>query len=359
MTNAPDGRSLPGASPHRAAQRLASLDGLRAISILLVAAGHLTGTHGFPYAVPARWVGDVAHLGVTVFFVISGFLITSLLLDEDQRHGRISLKLFYARRAVRIFPASYAYLAAMCAASAIGLFALRMPDILHALSYTVNYQQGRAWQTGHLWSLSVEEQFYLLWPFAFAAAGKRWRAWVAGSVLVVGPGARMAAWLFLRGTPWRDMEMFPMVADSLAIGCLLALLRTQLEDRAWYRRLLRGDVSLALVAGVFALNRMMRYTVADVLGTGLLNVVIALLVHRSVYHYEGLAGRLLNWRGLAFVGTLSYSLYLWQQPFLNWTSSAWVCAFPQNVGLTLVAALGSYYLLERPLFRLRARLRRG
>jgi peptidoglycan/LPS O-acetylase OafA/YrhL len=100
-------------------EHLPSLDGLRAISICLVLLGHLSGTQNLGYLLPG--LGDIAHLGVVVFFVISGFLITTLLIKEHAKTGRVSLKLFYARRALRIFPASYAFLACVSALWFMGL----------------------------------------------------------------------------------------------------------------------------------------------------------------------------------------------------------------------------------------------
>jgi peptidoglycan/LPS O-acetylase OafA/YrhL len=137
-----------------------SLDGLRAVSILIVLLGHLSGTHGFVRL--NLGIGDYAHLGVVVFFVISGFLITTLLMQEYRLHGTISLKLFYARRSVGIFPASYGYLAVIGFFGALGVFHLTWSDMWHGMTYTMNYAPLRSWQVGHLWSLSVEEQFYLL-----------------------------------------------------------------------------------------------------------------------------------------------------------------------------------------------------
>ena len=99
-------------------KRIPSLDGLRALSISLVLLGHLGGTRGFP--VVELGVGDYAHLGVVVFFVISGFLITRLLLAEQAKCGYISLKLFYARRTLRLLPASYAYIACILLLSSFG-----------------------------------------------------------------------------------------------------------------------------------------------------------------------------------------------------------------------------------------------
>lgn len=336
-------------------QHLPSLDGIRAVSISLVLLGHLGGTRGF--APVDAGVGDYAHLGVVVFFVISGFLITGLLLSEHANLGQISLKLFYARRALRLFPAAYAYILCMAILSMAGLMKLQSTDLWHAATYTVNYLPGRSWEIGHLWSLSVEEQFYLLWPFAFLILGPRRAIWAAAAVLLLGPCARSASRLFLIGTPYRDLEMFPMVADSLATGCLLAKVSGWLEGRNWYLIFFKPACSLGLVAVILILNRYMSYTVVAVLGSSIINISLAILIHRSVFCSRDWIGRVLNWKPIAFVGILSYSLYLWQQPFLNRNSHAWLSAFPQNLVLAAATALLSYLCLERPLLRLRHRLR--
>lgn len=343
------------ATPSPQTDHLPSLDGLRAISIWLVLLGHMSGTH--PLGRLYFGVGDIAHLGVVVFFVISGFLITSLLLTEHKKKGRVSLKLFYARRALRIFPASYAFIGCMMLLWISGVIQLHRADLWHSVTYTVNYSVSRSWYIGHLWSLSVEEQFYLLWPFAFVALGPRRAIWVAAAVILLGPAARLAAALFLRGSPYRDLEMFPMVADSLAAGCLLARLRWWLETQPWYTSLFAAPYSAAMVAVVLILNRLTVYGVVEVFGTAVINILIAVLVHRSVYCSRDWAGRVLNWRPLAFCGVLSYSLYLWQQPFLNRASTAWVNGFPQNLVFTFAVALMSNLLLEKPLMKLRHRLR--
>jgi peptidoglycan/LPS O-acetylase OafA/YrhL len=86
-------------------------------------------------------------------------------------------------------------------------------------------------------------------------------------------------------------------------------------------------------------------------------VCIAILVHRSVYRDRDIIGKLLNWKPIVFIGLLSYSLYIWQQLFINRNSTTWMNAFPQNLLFAIMAALGSYFLLEKPLLRLRHRLR--
>lgn len=157
-------RFLSPVSSNEDATRLPSLDGLRAVSIALVFLGHLSGTKGFPNLVQ---IGDYAHLGVVAFFVISGFLITRLMLLEHAKFGDVSLRLFYARRALRLLPAAYTYTLCVGLMWAAGFIQLHSRDMWHVLTYTVNYQIDRSWDFGHLWSLSVEEQFYLLWPFMF------------------------------------------------------------------------------------------------------------------------------------------------------------------------------------------------
>jgi peptidoglycan/LPS O-acetylase OafA/YrhL len=338
--------------------RVPSLDGLRAISIGLVLFGHLVGTRGFPTFGSGAGIGDTGRLGVFVFFVISGFLITTLLMHEYAAHRTISLKLFYARRSIRIFPATYGYLLVLGILSLLGIVPLTGRDFIHAVTYTINFEPDRSRQVGHLWSLSVEEQFYLLWPFAFAMLGQRKAAWAAFLVLFVGIAARVVNRAFLIGTPFHDLEMFPMVADTLATGCLLALLRERLEKSALYLRLFHRGISAMLFLAALAINRYSGYTLVSVFGTTLFNLIIAVLIHRSVYLAGSRIGRFLNARPLIFVGVLSYSLYVWQQLFLNRDAHQWINAFPQNLPLAICAALASYYLLERPFLGLRHRLRR-
>jgi peptidoglycan/LPS O-acetylase OafA/YrhL len=337
------------------ADHLPSLDGLRAISITLVLVGHMVGTRGAP-RVDLR-IGDYSHLGVVIFFVISGFLITRLMMLERAKNGQVSLRRFYARRSLRLFPASYAYIACVCLLALVGVVHVHARDIWCAVTYTVNFLPERAKAIGHLWSLSIEEQFYLLWPCTFVLLGLRRAAWIATGAILLGPIARFGAWMFLRGTPYYDLPMFPMVADSIAMGCLLASMRSWLEGQNWYLQLFRPVYSVGLLVVILLMNRYMGYTVVSVFGTSIINVGLAILIHRSVYCSRDWIGKALNWKPVAFVGVLSYSLYLWQQLFLNRESSAWINAFPQNIVFAVAAGLGSYFLLEMPMLKLRNRLR--
>lgn len=163
--------------------RIPGLDGMRALAVLLVLRGHLQGALG-SVPLPQAWAfvpgGD---FGVQVFFVISGFLITHLLVGEEERAGKIAWKAFIWRRTLRIWPALYFYIACISIfAFATGAFALKPLNILAAGTFTLNVTPfNEAWQLGHMWSLAVEEQFYLLWPLALIVFGWRRAAMLAAA----------------------------------------------------------------------------------------------------------------------------------------------------------------------------------
>ncbi len=331
----------------RTGRVIPSLDGLRALSIAFVIAGHLTGTQYFPAAFgPVR---AFAGPGVRVFFVISGFLITTLLLDELERNGRISLAGFYKRRACRIFPAFYVFLAVMAIAGAVSGGALA-----RAATYTINYVTEREWNVAHIWSLAVEEQFYLLWPAALVVLGRRKGLMAAAAVVALSPVIRTAQFALFPGLREGIGSQFHTVADALACGCLLAGLRERLWGNALYRGFLSspwfGVVPVLLVAELAVQPGRPLYL--SLAGMTLLNVGITLCVDRAVRLPDTASGRLLNAAPLRFIGVLSYSLYLWQQVFLNRDSGAWWSAFPANVMLAMGAALISYYGIERPMMAL-------
>jgi len=179
--------------------RIRSLDGLRALSVALVILGHLGGTQGFPVGSSASALSFGAMLGVRVFLVISGYLITRGLLADEEAHGRIRLGSFYFRRIFRIFVPYYAFLAAMAAAAHFGFIKLAPGDLGYSLAYLSDHHlhaewtHGR-WTLGHTWSLAAEEQFYLLWPLLLVLLGARRALWVAAAALVAAPVGRLLVW---------------------------------------------------------------------------------------------------------------------------------------------------------------------
>ena len=333
--------------------RLPSLDGLRAVSIGLVILSHLPGKDSF---VPWLWHLGAGNLGVRVFFVISGFLITTLLLAEYEKSGRISLKHFYFRRTFRIMPAAYVFLLAMWLASRLGLHELSLASVLRAATYTSNYLTGE-WPVGHTWSLSVEEQFYLLWPGLLVLVGLRGGFRGAMLMLLISPLCRTAATLlgYWPGPPRYTLEC---VADALAIGCLLARHRDAFWQWRPYRALMESPAALLLPVAVVASSVFTVHAppaVAGAVGYSLLNLAIVLTIDWCLRVPTSLVGRVLNLAPVAFVGTLSYSLYLWQQPFLN---EKVTLSLPLRLAGLCVFALASYYAVERPFLTLRSRIER-
>jgi peptidoglycan/LPS O-acetylase OafA/YrhL len=321
-----------------------SLDGLRAISIVFVLVSHLTGTRGFPNISALLGLGE---LGVRVFFVISGYLITSILLGELKRTGTVSLVRFYFRRTLRLFPASYFFIAVIAFLAAKGFAQLAPYDLTFALTYTMNYYDHRGWPLGHLWSLAVEEQFYLLWPATLMLLGRlRSGRFLLGALLAT-PFLRLAS---IYVTPAFN---FVVWADALATGCLLAIFREQLSADKRYSRLLASKWFFLVPVGAIAANYIPSTKLTWLFGETIMNVAIAVSADWAMRNSTGIVGRFLNLPAVSFIGVLSYSLYVWQQPFLNRASASPYCAFPLNIILTFALAFFSYVAIEAPFLRLR------
>ena len=345
----------PGSSVQATLQprSIASLDGLRAVSIALVLYVHCARSASPSGAGPL--FPELGTLGVRVFFVISGFLITSLLLGELRRTGKLSLRKFYYRRLLRIFPPYYFYLAAIFVLMSLGVVKLMDGDLGHALTYTVNYHRPRSWYVGHAWSLSVEEQFYLSWPAILAVAGPRRAGRLLVGYLVVAPLWRVLLPALIPGTAPAVGETFFTTGDSLAAGCLLALWRDDIGRWPAYSKWLLSPLSAILPLVLLVTDELHHWTkIYWLVGVTAENILIALIVDRAVRHPEFVTNRVLNWAPVRLVGVWSYSLYLWQQLFLDPEPHALIATFPANLLLTFGVAILSYYVIERPSLALRA-----
>lgn len=343
------------AAPWLAGGRIPALDGLRAVAVLLVLVSHVQLTNGFPRLGLTRFVDRVGTVGVDVFFVLSGFLITSLLCRELERSQRISLRAFYVRRALRILPAYLTFLVFVGLLSMSGRAQVSRGDWLAAATYTMNFRDQPAWEVGHIWSLSIEEHFYLLWPPLFAFLPRRTAVVGLSSVLLVEPFLRAAVLLW---SPARaiQVELWTFTRlDPIAAGCLLALLSRTPAGFAFLNRTTRfwpvalGTLGLALVgsleSGKFDVD----------LAPSMIALSLALLVWAAVQR----APRLLETPTFIAIGLGSYSLYLWQEVFLNPHRGEWWAAFPQNLVLVVLFAVFSYRVIERPFLRLKQRQAHG
>jgi peptidoglycan/LPS O-acetylase OafA/YrhL len=323
---------------------------MRAVAVSFVCISHLIGGPSAPL--------DLGTIGVRVFFVLSGFLITTLLLNEYDRHGTINLPRFYFRRALRIFPAYYAYLAVIAVAGAWGVIALHRNDLLYGLTYTVNYfMPSSSVFVQHAWSLAIEEQFYLLWPALLVLAGRRRGLQIALLYICLAPIIRVIVHESLPDAMKGTIRYrFETVADALAVGCVLAAYRARLWAIPWYQRLVSTAWFWLVPLAVIGLSFIKSHAFQAIVGASIMNLLIVVMVDRGMRLSTDPIGRLLNTKAFVATGVLSYSIYLWQQPFLATHQVAWWAAMPTSIGLVVLAALASYFLIERPALALRARL---
>jgi peptidoglycan/LPS O-acetylase OafA/YrhL len=382
--SSPAGTDVPG---HILQNRLPSLDGWRALSILLVLGNHEIFSTGFPHGLaPAfHWLFD-GSLGVRFFFTISGFLITWLLLQEWRASQHISLRNFYVRRCLRILPVYFAFLLT-----------------IYVLQHTVgNVRNDHSWAgcltftrnvfgtdgiSSHLWSLSIEEQFYLLWPstllLLLTKGNIRSLLVVILFVVLLAPLSRGAAdTLLLPQYPTTQLPEtalaklgffgilmvanFFAFADSLAFGCLAAILmahkgpqvRAQLTTRPQWTAAIAG----ACILAPYILDHLPQKTpiICAQFSFSLQAIGFSIFLLQSILLPQAAAYRVLNWKPVVQLGILSYSIYIWQQ--LVWIA-------PKHIGLDHIWWMGlwippllalsalSYYAMERPLTRLRTAFR--
>jgi peptidoglycan/LPS O-acetylase OafA/YrhL len=317
-------------------KRIPSLDGLRAISISLVVGGHLAVWGHAP-----KILTQYSNLGVRIFFVISGYLITTILLREQVRTGTISLRDFYVRRAYRIFPAALCFLLVVYL---VYWHRLRWYEIVATMLYLANFLPYRLWILGHLWSLSLEEQFYFLWPGVL----KKWyrhRVMILFGVILAAPIAR-TVFYFLKVTNGGYGNLLT-VGDNLAAGCLLASIYPHLPKIGWKAAALML-VAVALIPLYHADSRLRTVFILFVLSPVLHFSIAGIILHVVQHPY-----RLLNLAPVVWLGNISYSLYLWQQFFLDPSLSS---LSRYGVFLALAAASLSYYLVEKPMLRARDRV---
>jgi peptidoglycan/LPS O-acetylase OafA/YrhL len=332
-----------------------TLDGLRAVAISLVIFSHTTDYHIHPAIVSTGFVG------VAIFFALSGYLITSRLLEEYEKNGRISLRNFYIRRAFRILPPAVFYLGTVWILTFTGVVICNRSAIRAALLFYINYTHidGSAWRVGNFWSLAVEEHFYFLWPALLILFGLRkgWRTAAVGAVAI-------SIWRILDDHFFILSRLFhesylnasslrtDLTADVLLWGCCLAFLLRKPPAKPL------GAVPATIIAicSGSLLIALHDFPIANHV-TILVHILPTVLLGALVAAPNAPIGRFLEFPVMRFIGRISYSLYIWQQLFLGGSGPR--LPMPFALAAILACALFSYAVIERPLIRFGRRLLRS
>jgi len=336
-----------------------ALDGIRAIALLLVLFSHSVIFDQFTWL---HSVGlELGYAGVSIFFVLSGYLITRLLIQEEEKTGSISLNLFYIRRAFRLLPALWLYLLLVWILWIKGL----LPgnpwySFITSLLYIRNLI-GHGDATNHLWSLSIEEQFYLVWPIAIAIFPKQnlRRFLIALVIICIVVVWRCYAINNNLATYGNVYIRTDFRFDSPLIGCTIALLES-ISPRVFTRfnsSPFRSD--LWLLTGVVLLTfwimiqlQMGRIWGIDSTVTSLISGVIII---SQIVNNDSFSKQVLTVPPLMSIGKISYGVYLWQGLFLGSQLAplGFMRKFPTGLLLSFSSALISYFLLEKPLLRIK------
>ena len=342
-----------------------ALDGLRALAVLAVVAFHAG----------AVWL-PAGFLGVDVFFVISGFLITTLLLREKESSGAISLADFWRRRAARLLPGLLLMLAGVAAyllMAAPDLLSRFLQDVRFALVFVTNWDfilrdvpYFAQWQPSlgtHLWSLAVEEQFYLIWPLAVVAAlrlgGRR-----AVGILALVLAAASALLMGLLYVPFTDVSRVYFGTDThafgLAVGSGLAVLVRSRPRAVPGNRVALTLVGSAALIGILAAMALLHEWDGFLYRGGYLGIAVLTGLAVVIATTEGNAlVRTLSWRPLRWIGRRSYGIYLWHWPLLLLPAPAALAGMELSepagtmlrLGLLVAVAEFSFRLIEVPLRR--------
>jgi len=355
------------ASKTERSRRIAGLDGLRALAVISVVLTH----YGVFVGLEQSAVLPLVHglTGVRAFFVLSGFLITRLLLQEYERNGRISYRNFIARRALRIFPLYFLFLVLASLLFILGYWKTNPGGLVYAWLYVYNFVPPSLYDPvlAHTWSLAVEEHFYLLWPLALILLVGRDRVLV-GFVVLAALASFLSFVVLTHGLGVKGffLERWTVVAAfSLLVGCLAA----KLEDLGAHAPLagLSSTAILSAAAILFVAPALVHmvpaladrvlppYTAAAAQSLG-----IALFILWVSAHQDSRVVAALEFAPLRYIGTISYGIYIWQGFFLAVSpyrspDSAWPPSPALGLlGIAVFAPL-SYHFFEKRFLALKER----
>ncbi len=329
------------------------LDGLRGIAVILVIIFHISKSYS---SLPL-----LGTVGVNIFFVLSGFLITTLLLKEKIKYGYISLKNFYIRRGLRIIPVIYLFLIVLFVLNRVYDLNVSRNSFIASALFLRNLPVlpgMNDWYTTHFWTLGIEEQFYLVWPVVISRMSLRYIkpliliSYIVFTSLAYIYFARLDLDIFHVSRPAHItlgiiVNLFGKGSVSILIGSLFAIL--YLEDNKLIKALYKHprSYSLALLAlAIIIYSPLIVHTVS--ISNAIFAFIMAMLILLNL-KADSLWGSFLETRVLKQIGLLSYSLYVWQQIFTSlvpWTKINTVYTTIFNLLLLVAVSCLSYYLYE-------------
>ncbi|MFT5778203.1 MAG: peptidoglycan/LPS O-acetylase OafA/YrhL [Crocinitomicaceae bacterium] len=338
-------------------------DSLRAFSIALVILAHLGLKAGLPdidYVQTRVWGFLSGGTGVNVFFTLSGFLITSILIAEKFRLGKISLKNFYVRRFLRLLPPLIVFYIAVAILMNQGLIHNSSIGFFYSLFYVYNFVPTHHYsgELGHTWSLALEEQFYIVWPFVI----NFFRSYRGVILLIYGIILVSVVFVFVYPDITRLKGYFPSrwfipAVSPVLIGSYFAILNDIYKKR--WSEIFKGNYTLLILALVLFVCAL--YAPLFLFPTLFFfqAIAISLLLVWISYNQSSRFVALLDNKLMSYIGKISYGLYVYQGLFLRTGPGGdlWIQQFPQNILLTVCAAVLSYHLLEKPVLTLKGRFR--
>jgi peptidoglycan/LPS O-acetylase OafA/YrhL len=338
-------------------RHIPELDGFRGLAVLVVVIGHYLE---FRVPSPRSYFATLGNLGVLLFFVLSGFLITGLLHRERIATDRLDFRRFYTRRILRLAPALFLFLGVVVALMRAGWITdVPRKEVLECLFYARNIF-GRSLSLAHIWSLSLEEQFYLVWPFAFSLLPIKRSASIVTAICLafaVWRGAAIASHLFSYEHGVYYMRPY-FRFDSILVGASLVLwLASSARASAVLARILSVVPPIVLGSALLTWT-MLGERVSRSLYLSLQALLVTAVLAQIVLCNNTMFAAFFRSRLLGYFGAISYSLYLWQQLFLVTSVPSWgrLRDLPLSVVIPFVVAAASYHFIEKPILSLKDRL---
>lgn len=335
-----------------------TLDGWRAVAVSLVIGAHavpMLNNSQSPFAVIPAKIFAHAGYGVDIFFAMSGFLISTLLMKEKSSKGTIDIRRFYIRRFFRIIPPIILYILALLYLRYFDfLLGLTFKEVFASIVFMRNYFDG-SWYTGHFWSLSIEEHFYLFAPFFILVF--RPRKLMICYLTVIGLCIIVRYFELSHPGSFQPLPQFRTEnrVDALLWGSVCALICHDVQSREIMRRIL----TIPTVVLLAALTASVSFLIDDqAFRRTIMGLVLPILISHTVLRPDTLWGRALEVRPVRLIGRMSYSIYIWQMLFLVPFDRPLgiVQGFPYAFVAIAIAASFSYWFVEKPMIRLGRRL---